>query len=74
MLKDSVSDCCCCLPVSVLPELSPQNVLGFNGVITIKIIKSTNKTSISGVTLIFGVAPPDELPVDIPILFNSYSE
>jgi len=37
---------------------------------TIKIIKSTNKTSIKGVTLIFGVAPPEEPAEDIAINYK----
>src|SRR5471030_1434919 len=41
--------------------------LGFSGVITIKIIKRTNNTSIRGVTLMCGEAPSELPPADIPI-------
>ncbi len=36
----------------------------------IKMIKSTSKTSIKGVTFMFGVAPSEPPPVDIPISYT----
>jgi hypothetical protein len=44
-----------------------SNLLGLTGVMIMKMINSTSKTSIRGVSLIFGVAPSLEPPADIPI-------
>jgi hypothetical protein len=51
-----------------------SNRLGLTGVMIMKMIKSTSRTSINGVTLIEGVAPPLEPPVDIPIFQITPSE
>jgi hypothetical protein len=45
--------------------------LGVNGVITIKMIRRTSKTSMRGVTFISAIAPPELPPTAILIVLPS---
>src|SRR2546429_4656296 len=49
--------------------ISALNRLGFNGVTTMKMISTTNSTSINGVTLMYGTArlrPPALVAINLP--------
>ncbi len=55
----------CALISSLFSGTSVLKRVGFRGVMTMKMISSTSRMSMNGVTLMSGLAPPDAVEIDM---------